>query len=71
MIRSAQPETVRDYTLALLDGAGQHLVATVKGNYQRKRIHLFDVALAGGIRLQIEGTNGDKSARLFEIRAYA
>lgn len=70
MIRSAQPETVRDYELTLLDGDGHHAVATVTGNYQRKRIHTFAPQTIQGLRLQIERTNGDPSARLFEVRAY-
>jgi hypothetical protein len=71
MTRSAQPETVRDYELQLLDGERHQTIATVDGNYQRRRIHRFDPTTASGIRLLVKATNGDKSARLFEVRAYA
>ncbi|HOA75694.1 MAG TPA: FAD-dependent oxidoreductase [Phycisphaerae bacterium] len=71
MIKSAQPETVRDYDLQVLDGESVRTVAEVRGNYQRKRIHRFDATTASGLRLVVKSTNGDKSARVFEIRAYA
>lgn len=71
MAPGAQPETVRDYELQLIDGESAKTVADVGGNYQRKCIHRFDAATAGGIRLTVKATNGDKSARVFEIRAYA
>ncbi len=71
MVRAAQPETVRDYELSALDGSTARTVATVEGNYQRKRIHTFEPLTAGGIRLTIKATQGDPSARVFEIRAYA
>ncbi len=71
MIKSAQPETVRDYEVQVIDGAGQTTVAEVTGNYQRKRIHRVEPTTVSGIRVLVKATNGDKSARLFEVRAYA
>lgn len=70
MALGAQPETVRDYELQVLDGDSAKTVAKVEGNYQRKRIHRFDRAACSGIRLTVHGTNGDSAARVFEIRAY-
>ncbi|MGQ9649083.1 MAG: FAD-dependent oxidoreductase [Phycisphaerae bacterium] len=70
MIRHAQPETVRDYELQILDGGGAKTIAQVTGNYLRKKIHRFDPVTASGLRLKISATNGDASARVFEIRAY-
>lgn len=70
MIRSAQPETVRDYELQVLDGANAKTVAAVTGNYLRKRIHRFDPTTADGLRLNVQATHGNASARVFEIRAY-
>lgn len=70
MVRSAQPETVRDYELQLVDGATQKTIAGMQGNHQRKRIHTFEPQSAGGVRLLVKATNGDSSARLFEVRAY-
>jgi len=66
-IRGAQPELVRDYSL-LLDGK---VVASVQGNFLRKRIHRFDTPLRGRqLRLRIDATNGESVARVFEVRAY-
>ncbi len=70
MIRHAQPETVRDYELQILDKGGAKTVAQVTGNYLRKKLHRFDPVTASGLRLNINATNGDASARVFEIRAY-
>ncbi len=70
MIRAAQPETVRDYELAVLDGQTARSVASVAGNYQRKRVHRFEPLTASGLRLTVKATNGDPCARVFEIRAY-
>lgn len=67
VIRGAQPETVRHYRLY----AGDTLVAEVKDNYLRKRVHTLDKALkAKTLKLEVLATNGDASARVFEIRAY-
>jgi len=70
MIREAQPETVRDYDLQLVHGTGVLTVASVRGNYQRFRRHRFPVHPATALRLVVHATNGDPSARVFEIRAY-
>jgi hypothetical protein len=71
-IHRVQPETVRDYELQLIDGERHETVAKVTGNYQRKCIHRFDSPIpASGLRLVVTATNGDKSARVFEVRAYA
>lgn len=71
MIRGPQPETVRDYDLQILDGGSHATVAEVRDNYQRKCIHRFDATKASGIRVLVRSTHGDKSARVFEVRAYA
>jgi len=71
MIRKAQPETVRDYELHVISGQNMKSIVKVQGNYQRKRIHRFDPVTVDGIRLTVHATNGDSSARVFEIRAYA
>ncbi len=70
IIRSPQPETVKDYELQVLDGEGAKTVAAVQGNYQRKRIHTFDPVTATGLRLMVKATQGDASARVYEIRTY-
>lgn len=70
VIWGPQPETVRDYELQVLYGNSAKTVVKVEGNYQRKRVHRFEPHLASGIRLLVHATNGDKSARVFEIRVY-
>jgi len=70
MVWGPQPETVRDYELQVLYGDSAKTVVKVEGNYQRKRVHQFEPQLATGIRLIVHATNGDKSARVFEVRVY-
>ncbi len=70
MVIGPQPETVRDYELQFLCGDSAKTVVKVEGNYQRKRVHQFEPQLATGIRLVVHATNGDKSARVFEVRVY-
>lgn len=70
MIRGAQRETVRDYDLQVIHGTSTKTVATVRGNYQRLRRHRFAPHSATALKLVVHATNGDPSARLFEIRAY-
>lgn len=68
--RGPQPETVRDYTLAVECGDRWVEVAHVHGNYQRRRVHSFECLTARRVRLTCEATNGVDEARVFEIRAY-
>jgi len=63
-------QCVRDYRLACFDGKDWKDVAVVKSNFLRHRIHRFPAVTASKLRLTLEATNGDKSARVFEIRAY-
>lgn len=63
-----QPETVRDYTLEVSDGAGWDTVVKVTGNYLRSRRHRLDHALhVTGVRVVVEATNGCDHARIVEI----
>lgn len=70
MVRGPQPETVRDYDLQLIHGRSTLTVASVRGNYQRFCRHRCPVHSATALRLVVHATNGDPSARVFEIRAY-
>jgi len=68
MIRAAQPETVSDYTLSSADDRQ----LTITGNYLRRQVHRFDPPLhTDRLRITVTRTNGDSSARIFEIRAYS
>lgn len=72
IIRAAQPETVRDYTLLYRKEENSPLVPLVKveGNHQRLNRHRFQAITARALRLHIRATNGDKLARVFEMRCY-
>jgi len=66
-VRGPQPELVKDYDL-LLDG---QVVAAVRGNQVRKRIHRLPSSVAARtLRLVVHSTHGIGEARVFEIRAY-
>ncbi len=69
--RAAQPETVRDYAVVgqSPDGA-THVLASVKGNFQRLNRHQFDGVELASLRVEVQATNGDSLARIFEIRCY-
>ncbi len=45
-------------------------VASVSGNYQRRRVHRFDAVTSRKVRLEILRSNGDPSARLYQVRVY-
>jgi hypothetical protein len=73
IVRSAQPETVRDYELSYRgdENGDWKPLAKVTGNYHRLVRHTFDPVTAQAVRLTVTATNGDKLARIFEIRCYA
>lgn len=73
IIRAPQPETVRKYTILAQgdDGKEWTPLATVEGNHQRLRRHQFSPVSAKRIRIQVDETNGEKLARIFEVRCYA
>jgi hypothetical protein len=67
IVRGPQPETVRDYRIL----AGGKVVAEVRDNYLRKRVHtLAEAVTTDTLRLEVLATQGAPEARLFEIRAY-
>lgn len=67
-----EPECVRDYTLLGLpaDGGEPFVIAQVTGNFYRRRVHRFTPRRLAGVRLEVMATNGDPSARVFEMRVY-
>jgi hypothetical protein len=73
MIRAAQPETVRDYSVNVRRAGGREWteVASVTGNFLRLRRHRFAPVEAEAVRVTVKATNGDDRARIFEIRCYA
>ncbi len=71
LLRAPQPETAKDYRLTAFTAGGEmRVLAEVKGNFQRLRRHIFDAVEPRTLRLEISATNGDRLARVFEIRCY-
>lgn len=69
-IRGRQPETVSDFKIeAILNGEVVYS-DYVMDNYYRKYVHRFEPVKADSIRITVTKTNGDKFARIFEIRCY-
>lgn len=64
------PQSVRDYRLEIPDGDGWQVLAAVEENFQRRRVHTFAPVTTRRVRLTVLKTNGDPSARVFEVRAY-
>ncbi len=64
------PECVRDYKVQVKTDAGWKTIADVKNNYQRRRIHRFPALEASKMKVIVTATNGDKSARIYEVRIY-
>jgi len=71
MIRGPQPETVADYVIEFgKDGEYTEIVRET-GNYLRKLVHLVEPTEADAVRITVSRTNGDPSARIYEVRLYA
>jgi hypothetical protein len=67
-----QPETVRDYVIALQTAAGWQEIVHVTDNYQRRRVHRFEpVEQVTALRITVNATHGLDHARLVEVRASA
>jgi hypothetical protein len=63
-------ECVKDYRLSYFNGSAWVELLAVKNNFLRHRIHRFPAITASKLRLTVEETNGDDSARVFEVRVY-
>jgi hypothetical protein len=68
--KGAAPECVRDYHLFWKATDDWRDLLSIKGNYQRRRTHQVERISAQALRLVVEATNGDPSARVYEIRLY-
>ena len=67
------PECVRDYRILYRDEDKidtWNEIVSVTDNYQRKRIHRFKTLRTNAVKVEVIATNGDPSARLYELRAY-
>ena len=63
-------ECVRDYKLKIFVDEDWKVIDECKGNYFRRRIHHFNTVKTQILRVDVEQTNGDNSARIYEIRVY-
>ncbi|GMU91071.1 MAG: hypothetical protein AMXMBFR4_01290 [Candidatus Hydrogenedentota bacterium] len=64
------PECVRDYVIEAASGAAWRELASVEGNYERRRVHRFQRATTDRLRIRVLATNGLASARVYEVRVY-
>jgi hypothetical protein len=64
------PECVKAWRLMARSGAAWREVYAEADNYQRKRVARFAPVFAEALRLECLATHGDRSARVYEIRAY-
>jgi len=73
IVRAAQPETVRDYTVEVQKPGSStwEAVEKVTGNHQRLRRHRWPAAEVSAVRVNVTATNGSDSVRVFELRCYA
>jgi hypothetical protein len=71
IVRAAQPETVRDFSVSVTKDGHRQIVATVTGNHQRLNRVLFEPAEVTAVRVHVAKTNGVREARIFEIRCYS
>ncbi|MGB3329073.1 MAG: hypothetical protein WBA46_08980, partial [Thermomicrobiales bacterium] len=69
----AFPTIPTDYEIAIQASPDSEwqAVASITGNVQRHRIHTFATHRAARLRITIRATNGGKTARIVEVRAYA
>jgi len=61
------PQCVADWRLLALSGGEWREIYAESGNYQRRRVVRFDPVQATALRLEVLSTNGDASARVYEI----
>ena len=64
------PQCPKDYVISALGAGGWLQLVRVEGNYQRHRRHSFAPVTARRIRIEVESTNGDPCAAIYEVRCY-
>lgn len=65
------PQTVSDYEIQVRDEGGWRTVVEARDNTATRVVHDLTVPVTTtALRLLVQGTNGDRSAGVFEIRAY-
>jgi len=64
------PECVKDYALFYDDNGTWKEIVHCQDNYQRRKIHKFSPITTKKLQIEIYATQGDPSARIYEIRVY-
>ena len=65
------PTCVKDYNISYLGTDGEHKLLTKReNNFLRHNIIRFDEITTKSIRVEVQTTNGDQLARIYEVRVY-
>ncbi|RLF01830.1 MAG: hypothetical protein DRJ64_10095 [Thermoprotei archaeon] len=64
------PQCVKDYDILAFDTNRWIKVVSIRGNYHRFKIHRFTLVKASKLQVKVLKTNGDPSARIYQIRVY-
>ena len=64
------PRTVKRYLLRVPEGEGWKTVAEEEDNWMRLNVRRFPTVSADRLRVEVLETNGDPSARIYEVRVY-
>ena len=65
------PALVKTYAVEGFDGTSWMTIAEVARNDRRHRVHGFEPRVVKAVRLRVDATWGDPSARVFEVRVQA
>lgn len=63
-------ELIRDYNIVFLLNGKEVSCKEIRGNFQRVNRISFEPVLCDCVRIDILSTNGDLSAKIFEVRIY-
>lgn len=63
-------QMVTAYRLMVEDAQGWHEVANVTENCLRKKVHSFAESAVKQVKIVVENSGDEKTARIFEVRAY-
>ena len=64
------PYCAKRYAIKVPEGKGWRTIAEAKDNWLRFRVHRFPAVTAARVRVEVLETNGDPSARIYEVRVY-
>ena len=64
------PQCVRDYSIYYKNGSRWILLHNERHNHLRFRQHNFKTVISQKLKIEITATNGDPTARIYEVRVY-